>query len=403
MTAGKRWARRRTWEIDSEPERDQTAEERLDRVISGVVIAARVLAIAQTTFATGAVRRTVKHRLPLYGSVAVVTAESAWAVARSVRRGTVRDPVVAWWDVLVADLVLAGEAASWGSRRLPPDPRWSQVYGLLTAAWTSFGNGDPAQSTLAAASWVATFAASTTNRALDRGGVTVSGQRFSEMAGGAVFYGVGVNLGQGLRAQARELDAARTDAVHEAERNATEIERINQHRLLHDSVLHVLEAVAGSWNVDSDLLVRRTDFEVERLRRVLSGGGLAPVGGLIEAVEALRSEFALLGFEVVIHASAGPFRCSRATIEILNDAAHESLMNAHKHAGTANAAIALRSNGDFVILTISDHGRGFDLTQPRTGFGVTESIQRRLRDAGGSAELASSPDVGTTVTLRMPR
>lgn len=93
--------------------------------------------------------------------------------------------------------------------------------------------------------------------------------------------------GRACGPQARELDAARTDAVHAAERNATEIERINQYRLLHDSVLQVREAVPGSWNVASDLLVRRTDFEVERLSRVLSGGGLVPERGLIEAAEHL--------------------------------------------------------------------------------------------------------------------
>ena len=361
------------------------------------------MAGVQLLVGTTSVRKSVRHRVPLYGTVAAVVGESIWAAVRTSRAGDARRADVHWADVLAADLALLGEAASWRTRRLPPDPRWSQVYGLLTGAWTSFGRGESRPSAAAMASWVSTYAATTADRALDRGGVSVRGQRYSEMAAGAVYFGVGGNLSRGLRSQAAELDAARAAAVEAAEHGAAEAERVNQFRVLHDSALQVLETVAGSWEVDPDLLLRRIDFEVQRLTRVLDGGGLAPEGGLGEAVAALRTEFAFVGLAVGIDLRGAPPRCRRSSVEVLNDAAHEALMNVHKHAGTSKATLRVRSEGQAVIVEIADEGPGFDPDAPRTGFGVTESIHRRLGDAGGSAYVSSARGAGTTVTLRMPR
>lgn len=380
---------------------EATAVEQLDRVILGVVLAARAMSAAQSLLSIASVRRLVRDRAVLFAALVAISGESAWAIRRMVRQKSAEDGTVAWADMAVANVALLGEAASWHTRRLPPDPRWSQVYGLLTAAWTSFGNGDLQLSARASASWAATYAVATKNQALDRGGVSVRGQRYSEMAGGVAFSSIGAQLGRGLRLQAAELDAARADAVEQAERNAAELERVNQHRILHDSALQILETVAGSWNVDRELLERRIDFEIDRLTRVLSGGGLAPEGGLPEAMDALKNEFALIGLEVAVESGDGAVACSRSAVEVLNDAAHEALMNVHKHAGTRSATLrAFALDGD-VGLEIRDSGHGFDVDAPRRGFGVTESVQRRMADAGGSVQITSTPGSGTVVVLRM--
>ena len=380
---------------------EATAVEQLDRVILGVVLAARAMSVAQSLLSIASVRRLVRDRAVLLGVASLMSAESAWAVRRMVATRSAEDRGIAWADVAVANIALLAEAASWRTRQLPPDPRWSQVYGLLTAAWTSFGNGDLQQSARASASWAATYAVATTNHALDRGGVSVRGQRYSEMAGGIAFSSIGAQLGRGLRWQAAELDAARADAVEQAERNAAELERVNQHRILHDSALQILETVAGSWSVDRELLERRIDFEIDRLNRVLSGTALAPEGGLHEAIEALRAEFALIGLEVVVESGREAIACSRSAVEVLNDAAHEALMNVHKHAGTSSAVLRTFALDGAVGLEIRDSGHGFDVHAPRRGFGVTESLQRRMADAGGSVQITSTPGSGTVVVLRM--
>ena len=46
-----------------------------------------------------------------------------------------------------------------------------------------------------------------------------------------------------------------------------------------------------------------------------------------------------------------------------------------------------------------DQGAGFDTTAPRTGFGVAQSIEARLAEAGGRAEVRSTRGAGTEVRL----
>ena len=378
-----------------------TATDRFERIAVRVVTAARAMAGVQMLVGTASVRRSVRHRLPLSAAAVAITAESIWAAARTLRRQTAVDRLVAMADGLAADLALVGEATSWGARQMPPDPRWSPVYGLLTAAWTGFGHADATDGAAAMASWIATYAMVTADTALDRGGVSVRGQRYAEMAAGAVFTSVGGNLGRGMRAMARDLDEARAHAIDDAERQAAERERAAQHRVIHDSALQVLETVGGSWDVDTDLVLHRIRFEIARLTRVLAGGGLAPEGGLGDLMAALRTEFSYVGLDVTLHLADAPLHCPRPALEVLNDAAHEALVNVHKHAGTRHADVRVRSSPNAVVVEISDQGPGFDVSAPRTGFGVTESIERRLHDVGGIAVITSVVGAGTTVTLTM--
>ena len=59
-----------------------------------------------------------------------------------------------------------------------------------------------------------------------------------------------------LRRSAIELETARTAAVENGARLATEQERNRQHRLLHDSALQTLEVVAKGWATGDDVAVR---------------------------------------------------------------------------------------------------------------------------------------------------
>ena len=76
-------------------------------------------------------------------------------------------------------------------------------------------------------------------------------------------------------------------------------------------------------------------------------------------------------------------------------------MNVHKHAGTSSAVLRTFALDGAVGLEIRDSGHGFDVHAPRRGFGVTESLQRRMADAGGSVQITSTPGSGTVVVLRM--
>lgn len=78
-------------------------------------------------------------------------------------------------------------------------------------------------------------------------------------------------------------------------------------------------------------------------------------------------------------------------------------MNALKHAGgPAATRVVAAATSDTVTVTISDDGVGFDSTTA-PGFGIEHSIRRRITEAGGDAEIESTPGRGTVVRLQVPR
>jgi signal transduction histidine kinase len=80
------------------------------------------------------------------------------------------------------------------------------------------------------------------------------------------------------------------------------------------------------------------------------------------------------------------------------------LTNVRKHAAVKVAAVRAQPvrAGNGIVVTVEDQGQGF-VTGTRRGFGTTESIIRRLNDAGGAATIESTPGEGTLVTLEWPR
>ena len=90
-----------------------------------------------------------------------------------------------------------------------------------------------------------------------------------------------------------------------------------------------------------------------------------------------------------------------AVAEALSGAAGEALRNVAAHAGVRDATVTTRGDGSGgVEVTVSDSGAGFDPAQVGpVSTGLRNSVRGRLRDAGGSAEVTSSPGQGTTVVL----
>ena len=86
----------------------------------------------------------------------------------------------------------------------------------------------------------------------------------------------------------------------------------------------------------------------------------------------------------------------------LAGACREALTNVAKHAGVSRAAVNVRTDDGHVVLEVQDDGVGFDTAATRRGFGTVHSIQQRMADAGGSAEIISSPGGGTRVVARWP-
>lgn len=80
-------------------------------------------------------------------------------------------------------------------------------------------------------------------------------------------------------------------------------------------------------------------------------------------------------------------------------AVSEALANAAKHACAAHVTVYAGVEDDEVLVSVHDDGRGIDTAAAGAGAGIARSIQARIAEAGGRAEVRSSPGEGTEVCL----
>jgi signal transduction histidine kinase/phage shock protein PspC (stress-responsive transcriptional regulator) len=91
-------------------------------------------------------------------------------------------------------------------------------------------------------------------------------------------------------------------------------------------------------------------------------------------------------------------------LRVLVLAAREALVNAARHSGVPSASLYLEVEPERVTVFVRDRGEGFErdaIADDRHG--ITESIEGRMRRAGGGAVIRSQPGAGTEVELTMPR
>jgi signal transduction histidine kinase len=83
--------------------------------------------------------------------------------------------------------------------------------------------------------------------------------------------------------------------------------------------------------------------------------------------------------------------------------AQEALRNVIAHAGASSAEVRLTLAGEYVEMTITDDGRGFDgaTAGSRTGLGLISMIER-AKIAGGTVTIVTGAAQGTRVELRIP-
>ncbi|WP_240617468.1 MacS family sensor histidine kinase [Nocardioides speluncae] len=192
-------------------------------------------------------------------------------------------------------------------------------------------------------------------------------------------------------------------------------ERARLARVVHDGVLQVLALVqrrgaeiggetaelgrlAGEQEVALRTLIRRHDAGLRELPEAVTLD-LAEQLDLLEGHRPPHVNVATPGTSVVVPAHVGT--------ELLA-VARACLDNVARHVGEdASAWVLLEDLGDTVVVTVRDDGPGIPsgrLEQAaRDGrLGVAESIQGRMRDLGGTADL-STGSFGTEWELTVPR
>jgi signal transduction histidine kinase len=79
----------------------------------------------------------------------------------------------------------------------------------------------------------------------------------------------------------------------------------------------------------------------------------------------------------------------------------ECLNNLVRHSACSRANIELCVEADWLIMKLSDNGRGFDPATSNGGHGLA-NMRRRAASLGGDLRIVSAPGRGTTITLKIP-
>lgn len=211
----------------------------------------------------------------------------------------------------------------------------------------------------------------------------------------SLFYGA---AGAVFGWQAQLLRSAEADI---AERRA----RDDVARVLHDTVLQTL-ALVEHRTADSDPELATAARDADReLRRFLFGSSSRATDSLEQRVRSAieRAERHHGGSTTAIVSVSVLDDGCRASDEVQDAVAAatgEAVANALEHAGASHITVFVEVTDDgSLFASVRDDGHGFDPTTPTGRQGVTGSIVDRMRDAGGRAEIASTPGRGTEVQL----
>ena len=156
---------------------------------------------------------------------------------------------------------------------------------------------------------------------------------------------------------------------------------------------------------DAGELIKRSIAELRQLSRLLHGEELINKG-LVSAVEfelewlnkseRYQLSFVNEGFVSIVGQRDNETIIFRLFQEIIN--------NAIRHANATVIHVAIAQVKKSLTLTITDNGKGFDVTETlkqRGGMGL-HNIQKRTAILNGSARFDSAPGRGTTVQIIIP-
>jgi signal transduction histidine kinase len=222
-----------------------------------------------------------------------------------------------------------------------------------------------------------------------------------------------------LCGRAMKADAALAAAHREAHDQyvilSKNIERREQDRLMHDTILNTLTAIARSGGTTA--VVDQCRQDIGLLQSALSDScithprgraGSAPLAGIEAVVDEMRARGLAVDLEV-IGGTPEPGLVPEPVLAAIANATREALANVTEHAGTGRAWVTVSvSPGDSagsgrIQMTVRDTGAGFDPARVDPArLGIRRSITERVEDWGGSASVRSAPGKGTTVSLCWP-
>jgi len=231
-----------------------------------------------------------------------------------------------------------------------------------------------------------------------------------------------------VRLRALEQQAQRLQSQTERDREklrglslqmskALEEERRLISRELHDQVGQLLTAIQMKFNtigVSSDAsertgcvhegkaLVYRTVTAVRDLAMGLRPSILDDLG-LVAALEWQAREFQRRsGIQVSLSLGGNLTELPESHRTCLYRIVQEGLTNCGRHADAKHVELSLYGGEEFISVTISDDGKGFDAKQStRRGLGLV-GIEERVRELGGKTNILSQACKGTLLEVEIP-
>jgi len=184
-------------------------------------------------------------------------------------------------------------------------------------------------------------------------------------------------------------------------------------RDLHDGIIQDLFAVGlllqtlqgslehGSANATLDDALARLDQAIVELRSYVFE--LPAPRDLRRELEQLVAEMGAVDpgrIRLTIDGNVGNVPASLAgeALHILR----EALSNALRHSDSKLIEVLLTDADTQLTLMIQDDGRGFDVSQPSSGMGLS-NLRWRAERSGGDFELSTSPGGGTRIRVTLPR
>jgi signal transduction histidine kinase len=196
-------------------------------------------------------------------------------------------------------------------------------------------------------------------------------------------------------------------------------ERLQIAGYLHDDLAQVLFRLSLQVDIARKLL-DKSDFDElraqldkirsskqetsDRIRALIRDLHRSPLGaaGLAEALESFTDE---VGRDsgIRFHHDVQEIQLPAPIALLIFKIASEGVMNALKHAEPTDVWIAVTKANEDIVLELRDNGSGFDTTAPgpEGHFGMA-MMRERAKVGGGTLDVTSAPDDGTTITVRFP-
>jgi signal transduction histidine kinase len=244
----------------------------------------------------------------------------------------------------------------------------------------------------------------------------------ADKAGGPEFTGEDERLLESFAATAATaVHTARSVAEDRLRHSleASEQERKRWARELHDETLQALGGLqmllsSALRSRDDDRLrgaardvVEQVGIEIANLRSLIVE--LRPPAldeiGLVPAIETLAQRIASSeGLTVETNIALALEASERLAPDVESTVyrvVQEALTNVSKHAAASRLEVELLTEGDAVVMTVRDDGRGFDTGALTAGFGLV-GMRERVTLVSGEVSVESGQGMGTVVRARIP-